>query len=130
MRYFERRKARIEIIPMIDIMLFLLVFFVMITLKMIPATGMAAKMPSSSTAEDMKQTPVVVTVLDDGTIKVKEQTLTPEQLTAMMRQQDPTKTSVTVVGTKTVPLQVLLQVMDAIRTGGITQIGIAARKNT
>ena len=39
MRYFETRKARIEIIPMIDIMLFLLVFFAMLTLRMIPATG-------------------------------------------------------------------------------------------
>ena len=35
MRYFETRKARIEIIPMIDIMLFLLVFFAMMTLRMI-----------------------------------------------------------------------------------------------
>jgi len=31
MKYFEARKARIEIIPMIDIMFFLLVFFIMIT---------------------------------------------------------------------------------------------------
>jgi len=30
-RYFEQRKGRVEIIPMIDIMLFLLVFFIMIT---------------------------------------------------------------------------------------------------
>jgi biopolymer transport protein ExbD len=28
MRYFEARKARVEIIPMIDVMLFLLVFFI------------------------------------------------------------------------------------------------------
>ena len=34
MRYFEVKKPRIEIIPMIDIMLFLLVFFIMIALKM------------------------------------------------------------------------------------------------
>ena len=34
-RYFEARKGRVEIIPMIDIMLFLLVFFIMITLQMI-----------------------------------------------------------------------------------------------
>lgn len=30
-RYFEARKGRIKIISMIDIMLFLLVFFIMIT---------------------------------------------------------------------------------------------------
>ena len=47
--FFEKKKGRIEIIPMIDIMFFLLVFFVMITLRMIPATGIASKLPRSST---------------------------------------------------------------------------------
>ena len=53
MRYFETRKARIEIIPMIDIMLFLLVFFAMMTLRMIPSTGQVSKLPTSSTAQTM-----------------------------------------------------------------------------
>ena len=47
------KRARIEIIPMIDIMLFLLVFFVMLTLKMIPTTGHTTKLPVSSTAESL-----------------------------------------------------------------------------
>ncbi|MDA8114755.1 MAG: biopolymer transporter ExbD, partial [Acidithiobacillus sp.] len=46
MRYFEARKGRIEIIPMIDIMLFLLVFFIMITLRMIPASGISTRLPT------------------------------------------------------------------------------------
>ena len=50
MRYLETRKARIEIIPMIDIMLFLLVFFAMLTLRMIPTSGQVTKLPTSSTA--------------------------------------------------------------------------------
>ena len=50
MRYFETRKARIEIIPMIDIMLFLLVFFAMMTLKMIPTSGHLSKLPASAEA--------------------------------------------------------------------------------
>ena len=49
-KFFVEKKGRIEIIPMIDIMFFLLVFFVMITLRMIPATGIASKLPRSSTA--------------------------------------------------------------------------------
>ena len=47
MRYFETRKARIEIIPMIDIMLFLLVFFAIVTLHMIPANGVTSRLPQS-----------------------------------------------------------------------------------
>lgn len=35
-KYFDRKRARIEIIPMIDIMFFLLVFFIIVTLQLIP----------------------------------------------------------------------------------------------
>ncbi len=45
MRYFEHRKARIEIIPMIDVMLFLLVFFIIVTLNMIPDAGVNLQLP-------------------------------------------------------------------------------------
>jgi biopolymer transport protein ExbD len=35
----ERERPRLEIVPMIDIMMFLLVFFFMIVLRMIPDSG-------------------------------------------------------------------------------------------
>ena len=37
--YFAAAKPRVEVIPMIDIMMFLLVFFVVISLRMIAGTG-------------------------------------------------------------------------------------------
>ena len=43
-----RRKARIEIIPMIDVMMFLLVFFVLISMNVIPATGIKTQLPGST----------------------------------------------------------------------------------
>ena len=41
------KKARIEIIPMIDVMMFLLVFFVLISLNVIPAQGLKTSLPKS-----------------------------------------------------------------------------------
>ncbi|MGC9161864.1 ExbD/TolR family protein, partial [Acidithiobacillus sp.] len=52
-RYFEIKKGRVEIIPMIDIMLFLLVFFIMITLQMIPNSGLNLQLPQSSQAKQL-----------------------------------------------------------------------------
>ncbi|MEI6469787.1 MAG: biopolymer transporter ExbD, partial [Betaproteobacteria bacterium] len=37
---FAVKKARIEVIPMIDVMMFLLVFFVLISINVIPAGGL------------------------------------------------------------------------------------------
>ena len=42
------KKAKIVIIPMIDIMLFLVVFFALIMLRMIPSSGIASQIPHAS----------------------------------------------------------------------------------
>ena len=97
MRYFEMRKARIEIIPMIDIMLFLLVFFIMVTLRMIPASGISSQLPQSSTAQDLPHPKVVVTLLADGEIEVDDQKMTLDALTTKLESEpDPSKTDVTI----------------------------------
>lgn len=128
MRYFEPRKARIEIIPMIDIMFFLLIFFIMITLHMIPSTGLASNLASSSTAAVLPQPKMLVSVDAAGIISVKGLTLTPTQLTAVLRQGDPVHTIVTIAGVKQTSLQHMMDVMDACRSAGVTQIGLAARQ--
>ena len=43
----ERGRPRLEIVPMIDIMMFLLVFFVMIVLRMIPNSGVTLSLPGA-----------------------------------------------------------------------------------
>ena len=129
MRYFEVKKARIEIIPMIDIMFFLLVFFIMITLHMIPASGIASKLPRSSTATPLDTPKVLVAAHVDGTMDVDGRQVTAGQLIGLIRQKgDPEHTVVTIAGDQSVSLQNLMKVMDACRTAGVTQIGLAAQK--
>ncbi len=128
LNYFETKRARIEIIPMIDIMFFLLVFFIMITLHMIPSTGVASKMPRSSTTTALEPPKVLVSVDDEGDISVDGQKLTAEALTVRLKAQgDPDKVVVTIAGEKTTSLQSMMKVMDACRQAGVTQIGLAAR---
>ena len=129
MRYFERKKARIEIIPMIDIMFFLLVFFIMITLHMIPATGLSSNLPKSSTATSLPQPKVVVALDSRGTITVAGQILTAAQLTASLKNGDAAHTIVTIEGAQQTSLQSLINVMDACRSAGVVHIGLAAKEN-
>lgn len=128
MKYFEVKKARIEIIPMIDIMFFLLVFFIMITLHMIPSTGVTSKLAASATAQRLDQPKIVVSVDSNGNIGVDGAAVTPRQLTALLEKKGtPAHTIVTIAGTKDASLQNLMKVMDACREAGVTQIGLAAR---
>jgi biopolymer transport protein ExbD len=131
MRYFEYRKARIEIIPMIDVMLFLLVFFIIVTLQMIPDAGVNLQLPVSSQTDPLPHPKFTVNVLPDGTIKVKGAEMTPDQLTAMFEADgDPAKTELTIATDKATAFQHFMTVIDAARKAGVTDIGIAAQPET
>ena len=114
MRYFETRKGRVEIIPMIDVMLFLLVFFIIVTLQMIPDSGVALQLATSTAAEKLVHPKVVVNVMADGTIEVKGKTLDQAALTGLLRQDgDPAHTELTIAADKASAFQHFFTVMDA-----------------
>jgi biopolymer transport protein ExbD len=128
MRYFSQpRKARVEIVPMIDIMFFLLVFFIMITLRMIPATGVASQLPRSGTAEQMPRPDVIVTLKQDGSVLIDDKPIALDALTRQLAAGDVSKTAVTIAGAASASVQQLMAVIDACRTAGVTQIGLAAK---
>ncbi|HQT67675.1 MAG: biopolymer transporter ExbD [Rhodospirillales bacterium 20-60-12] len=124
----ERERPRLEIVPMIDIMMFLLVFFVMIVLRMIPDSGVTLSLPGASTAQDLKPTQVVIVISKDGIIHVKDQVYTTDQLqTYLTGVAGQKKTDVIVAGDKGIKLETLMDVMNTVRKSGITDIGIATK---
>jgi biopolymer transport protein ExbD len=126
--YFEAAKPRVEVIPMIDIMMFLLVFFVVISLRMIAGTGVPMEIPSSKTTQSIKSSTVTVGITKTGETVIDGKPVTREELKAKLvelKKQKPV--DVVLAGDKDVPLQTLLQVMDAIRGAGISSVGIAAK---
>jgi biopolymer transport protein ExbD len=126
LKYLEMRKGRVEIIPMIDIMLFLLVFFIMVTLQMIPTQGIPTALPGSSTAQKLPPPKLTLTLHRDGSLALAGQTLTLAQLTARLRG-SPANTQVTIAADKGADVQKLVSVMDACRHAGISAVGLAAK---
>ncbi len=127
MRYFEIRRARIEIIPMIDIMLFLLVFFAMLTLRMIPSSGQVSHLPTSSTAARIPPPKLLIEIHSGGHLFVEGQETDAAAITERVRAQDPTHLAVTIAGSEDASLQQVMTVIDAVRSGGGSQIGLATR---
>jgi biopolymer transport protein ExbD len=127
--YFEVDKPRIEIIPMIDIMMFLLVFFIVITLRMIQGTGIQLDLPSSKTTQDLKPTQITVGVQKDGTMYVDGQPYSAEGLKSLLEKakSDNEKLAVILAGDKELTYQNTLKVMDVARSAGIAQVGLAAK---
>ncbi|MEI7948860.1 MAG: biopolymer transporter ExbD [Gammaproteobacteria bacterium] len=127
MRYFETRKARIEIIPMIDIMLFLLVFFAMMTLRMIPTSGQLSRLPTSTTAAAMPPPKLLIEINAPGVYRVEGAMLTLAEIESFARQRQPDKLMVTIAGGEDATMQEVMHVIDAVRHAGVTQVGLAAR---
>ncbi len=61
-----RKKARIEIIPMIDTMFFLLVFFMVATLSMTVQRGISVNLPHAASARDEIKQVVTLTLTKEG----------------------------------------------------------------
>lgn len=126
--YFDTARARVEVIPMIDIMMFLLVFFVVISLNMIAGTGIPLEIPGSKTTQQIKASTITVGVTRDGKTVVEGRTVNGEELRsrlARLKQDGPI--DVVLAGDKDASLQTLLAVMDSIRGAGISSVGIAAK---
>ncbi|MGC9129044.1 MAG: ExbD/TolR family protein, partial [Acidithiobacillus sp.] len=82
---------------MIDIMMFLLVFFVMIVLKMIPDSGVKLQLPGASTANELKPTQIVIMIDPNGGLHVKNQSITRAGLTTYLTGLYDTKKKIDVI---------------------------------
>jgi biopolymer transport protein ExbD len=127
--YFDVDKPRIEIIPMIDIMMFLLVFFIVITLRMIQGTGIQLDLPSSKTTQELKPTQITVGVQKDGAMYVDGQPYSADSLKSLLQEakKKNDKLAVILAGDKELTYQNTLKVMDVARSAGIAQVGLAAK---
>lgn len=66
LKRWEPKRARIEIIPMIDTIFFLLVFFMIASLAMTTMKGMPVNLPKSSMASDRAMVKTVITITQTG----------------------------------------------------------------
>lgn len=82
----EFRKARIEIVPMIDTIFFLLVFFMIASLSMVKLNSKKVSLPMSETAIIKPGPQITLTVDKEGLFLVNKQTVKEADLIAKMKQ--------------------------------------------
>jgi len=118
----SRRRARIEIIPMIDVMMFLLVFFVLISTNVLPALGLRVALPKIGDPTHLPPARLVtLTVTGDGKLFLDGAAVTGEQLPDRLRlmAQPGAKIAVVIAGDKSTPLQSLVDILDILKTADV-----------
>ena len=130
LRRHMRKKARIEIIPMIDTMFFLLVFFMVATLSMTMQRGIPVNLPHAATAQEELRQVVTLTMTKDGRLLFdKEPIPSVEEAAARLGRWRASGTDVSVVvnADRSVEHGEVVELMDAVRQAGVTRIAVAVK---
>ena len=123
----SNRRARIEIIPLIDIIFFLLATFVMVSLSMVQSRALPVHLPAAATGTPQDRADfAAITITETGAVFFNKEPVTPEQLDTALRdllasRPDP---KVFINGDRKAEFGRAIAVLDQVRQAGITKIAI------
>jgi biopolymer transport protein ExbD len=127
-RFREKRRARIEIVPLIDIIFFLLATFVMVSLSMVKHQGIPVVVPRASTgqAQENKEH-TMVTLSETGQMYLNKVELSQEALFAQIRtlKEANPELRILINGDENARLGLAIGVLDETRKLGITKVAFA-----
>ena len=129
-RHFHEDEAEINITPMLDVVFIMLIFFI-VTTSFVKETGVDISRPSSSQAKQVKKGNILVAIKDDGAIWINKQQVEIRAVRSRiekMHAENPEASAVIIAdrGSRTGDL---VQVMDQIKSAGVSSISIAAEKD-
>jgi biopolymer transport protein ExbD len=119
------KKARIEIIPLIDIMFFLLASFMMVSLSQVHMKGMKVNLPKGASGETQSKRDYISVSVDQGGRWYFDKTeMTPDQMQVKLREihQENPEAKVFVRGDADTPHINVTRLLDELRTAGFYKI--------
>jgi biopolymer transport protein ExbD len=124
-REFSRR-PRIEMIPLIDVVFLLLVFFIYSMLSMTIHRGLPVNLPTASTASVDQETFITITLQQDGQLFLEDRAVDTHTLPSLLikkRKQNP-DIQVYLRADREVSYHRAVEVMDLVRSAGINKLAL------
>jgi biopolymer transport protein ExbD len=124
----------INVTPMVDVMLVLLIIFMVITPML--QKGVSVDMAKATNTRDMqdadKEDAVVLAITRDGKIYLGSDAITPDQITAQVKDRIANKLEKTVYlrSDGHAKYSVVAEVVDNIRAAGVDSLGLETEKRT
>ena len=125
-----RRRTRLEIIPLIDIMFFLLASFMMVTLQMQKVRTLKASLPTATLARSTAKPDVINLTVDKfGGVEVDNKVIPFPELLMLLtdRQKANTNVPVYISGTRDATHGSVVYVLDFVKRAGIQRVAIAVK---
>jgi biopolymer transport protein ExbD len=125
----SRRRGRIEIIPMIDVMFFLLATFMLASLSLQNLHSLTVDLPRGQSAPLQAKTPVTLTVTRAGDILLNETAVTLQTLAPTLQAMLPSpEANVVVAADSGAPTGVVVQAMLRAREAGAAHFLFAIKR--
>ncbi len=127
---YQNESLQFMIIPMIDIIFFLLVFFMMNSLQTVTQKALDVQLPQAQTASAPVQMPVIITLDAAGHITVDSKPAAIDEVKAIMDkhvQENPNVAVILQADERAVHGQVVA-IMDTLKGAGVHKLSIAAQQ--
>ena len=124
------KKSRLEIIPLIDIMFFLLASFMMISLQMQIVRTVKANLPTATLATSSTKPDIVNLLVNrDGQIFVDQKKISYSELNSLLTNRFSANTNlpVYITGARDATHGSVVYVLDFVKRAGIQQVAIAVK---
>lgn len=120
-------ETEINITPMLDIVFIMLIFFI-VTTSFVKETGIDPKRPEAETASLRARSNILIGVTEAGQIWFNKREI--EITLVRQRVEEATaenpQSSAVIIADQGAPTGVVIDIMDQIRLGGVTDIAVAA----
>ena len=126
----RKRRTRLEIIPLIDIMFFLLASFMMVSLQMQKVRTLKANLPTATLATSTARPDMVNLTVDRyGQVTLDSKPISfPDLLTLLTnRRNSNTNLPVYITGTRDATHGSMIYVLDFVKRAGVERVAIAVK---
>ncbi len=122
----DKKRARIEMIPLIDVTFLLLVFFIYISMSMSISKGIPVLLPEAASSLHHKEKHLAISIDQNGDCYVDRHKVQIKQLAEYLRSRimENKETPVHILGDQRVPYKKIVQVLDSVRQAGLYRISL------
>ncbi len=123
-----KKKSSINIIPMIDVIFFLLVFFMLFTSFRSTPEGLDMQLPKAVTTTQQNENDLLVNITKDGNYYYNNENISLNNLTQIVKEEYENSEDVTAIinADEEVQYKHVVEVMDSLRNAGIYKLALAA----
>ena len=124
----EDKQPLVMIIPMIDIMLFLLVFFMLSTIYMVQTNNFNIDLPQSEgERQEVEPKVVSITVTESGEIMYEDSKVLPKNLPQLVSHalNNDSETVFVIYGDKSARYEKVVNVLELLKKSGVRHVSVA-----